>query len=221
MSTSRIAAGLLLVASVILVAAGDADAQRRGGSTSRSPYGAADHRLEIVGYGGYRWTVSIDASRGLSTGQLDVKNSGFWGLALDINVPAPDTQIRLAYDRQESDIEYKNTVPAGAADSEAGTVEYLQIGALKGLRQNNILPFGLFTLGASRFAAGGDDTWKFAVVLGLGAKIYVSDRIGLLVQGRMPYSFLSSGITLGTGGVGVGGWGVAQFDIGGGITILI
>ncbi|MCK5619955.1 MAG: hypothetical protein KAJ17_11165, partial [Candidatus Krumholzibacteria bacterium] len=57
----------------------------------------------------------------------------------------------------------------------------------------------------------------FSMIFGLGAKIYATDRIGLRVQARLPFTFISggAGIGCGTGGcyTTVGGSGIAQFDV--------
>ena len=223
MFSSRVFSASLLAVLLALLAANDAAAQRRGGGGGgmSSSYYGSDNRLEIVGYGAYRWTFSIGASRGLTTGDLDIKDSGIWGVALDINVPAPDTQVRLVYDRQDSKYQYKSLVPA----EEDGSVEYLHIGAVKGIRQGNVLPYGLFTLGATRYAADSDDAWKFSIMLGLGAKVYLNERLGIMAQARLPYTFLSGGLGfgIGTGGASVGlvGTGLAQLDVGGGLVLLL
>jgi hypothetical protein len=239
MFSSRIGPAVAVGAALaVLLAAGDASAQRRdrGSPTtadstaalSARPSSAApamygtDARFELVGYGAYRWTVSIDASVGSTRGEVDIADSGIWGIALDINVPPPNMQIRLAYDRQDSKFQYRTALPTVESD---GSVEYLQIGTVKGVRRGNLLPFGLVTLGGTRYADDSGDEWKFSVVLGLGAKMYVSDKIGIIAQARMPYTFLSSGlgVGVGTGGVsaGITGWGLAQFDVGAGIMILL
>ena len=89
--------------------------------------------------------------------------------------------------------------------------------------QGNVMPYGLFSLGGTRYAesGGADDIWKFSVILGLGAKVYMSEKIGLLVQGRMPFTFTGGGIGIGTGGASIVGTGIAQFDIGAGLMILM
>jgi hypothetical protein len=61
---------------------------------------------------------------------------------------------------------------------------------------------------------GADDIWRFAFTVGGGAKIYLSDRFGLRLQGRImaPLYFSGGGVYFGTGGSG--------FGVSGGIPIL-
>jgi len=221
MRLSRIATGVLCAALLALFATDVSAQTRRGSARSRARVGT-QHRFELVPYGGYRWTSSIPASRGLTTGEFDIKDSGFYGIALDINTPQPESQIRLAWDHQDSKMQYRSR---GTTEEVDATVDYLQIGALRGVRNGAALPYGLVTLGATRYADNRADAWKFSIVLGLGAKYYVSDRIGIMAQARLPLTFLNTGLAIGigTGGsnVAVTGTGVTQIDVGGGIMILL
>jgi hypothetical protein len=90
------------------------------------------------------------------------------------------------------------------------------------------MPFGMVTLGGVKYSfdqLGYEDMWKFSMILGLGAKFYVNEKIALRVQGRMPFAFLGSsvGFGVGTGGAyaGVSGYGIAQFDVSIGLAILL
>jgi hypothetical protein len=61
--------------------------------------------------------------------------------------------------------------------------------------------------------------------LGLGAKYFASERVGLRVQGRLYATFLDSGggVFCGFGGCSLGlfGTGVIQGDFSGGVTIAV
>ena len=61
-----------------------------------------EHRVEIFGYGGYAWTGAIDAWYGTYSGELDITDSGIWGIEADITM-RPDAQLVLLYSRQESE----------------------------------------------------------------------------------------------------------------------
>jgi hypothetical protein len=91
------------------------------------------------------------------------------------------------------------------------------------------MTFGMFTVGGARLipdVAGvqNDDVWKFSVLFGLGAKVYINDRIGLRVQGRMPWIILDGGaaISVGSGGAytSFGGSGIVQGDVSGGLFVM-
>jgi hypothetical protein len=187
------------------------------------------HKIEITPFGGYSWTVSRRVNLAYpepTTGDIDIASSPFWGIELDVNIQ-PGGQLVLLYNRQDSDLTFKRQGYAKQTVSGL-SVEYFQVGGIGGVSEGNIFGFGLFTLGATRYAykniQAADDTWKFSVIFGLGAKIYFSERLALRVQGRMPFTFFSggAGIGCGTGGcyTTVGGSGIAQFDIGGGLAFL-
>jgi len=189
-------------------------------------YSTPQHKLELTPFGGYVWTVSrrvqfVDGTGG----DIDLVSSGFYGIQIDINVAAPGTQIALLFQRQDTDIEYKRFNGLKQDLGKVG-VEYWHIGVVKGFQQGDTLPFTYFSLGGTRYDFDGfGDAWKFSIMMGLGAKVYISDRIGLKFQGRMPFTFFSSGFGLGYGSGGVyttvGGTGLAQFDLSAGLMILI
>jgi opacity protein-like surface antigen len=204
--------------------AGAAHAQR-----NRSRYARPTHRFEVAAHYGYVWTGSrqfqiIDEDDRLRTGDLDIANSDMWGLQLDMNV-RPDAQLTLLYNRQDSELTFK-TLGGPKETIDNMTVEYFQIGATGGIPQGPLLPFSLVTLGATRYSAlnGIDDTWKFSIIFGLGAKYYISERLALKVQGRLPYTFFGGGVGLSFGSGGlyttVGGTGYLQGDLSGGLAFL-
>ena len=187
---------------------------------------AQQHRIEILGYGGYVWSGSIDAWYGAYSGELDVKDSGFWGIEADINV-RPGAQLVLGYSRQDSKITFGYDSAKLAEGNVA--IEYWQIGGMSGVQKGKVMPFGMFTLGGTRVipdwdGVESDDVWKFSIVFGLGAKIYINEKIGLRIQGRMPWTVVDGGAYMGCGTGGCyssfGGSGIVQGDVSGGLFIM-
>jgi opacity protein-like surface antigen len=196
-----------------------------------------DHKLEIHGLGGYVWSSSQSISfqpppQGLGTGDLDLKSSPWWGIAVDFNLPAGG-QVELLYTRQDTDLTFKNL--AGIT-TDVGQIaaEFWHIGGLyTRFSRGKAHPFTSFTLGATRLIdkttnAGEikvDDIWKFSLTLGLGVKAHLNERLGIRAQARMPWTFINSGAGLGfgTGGVsiGVGGSGIVGFDLSGGLFLML
>lgn len=186
------------------------------------------HRLEITPFGGYSWTFSRSFYDPISNrnGEVDIKSGGFWGVELDFNAQ-PDKALALLYQRQDSKLTFKS---AGIRNEVADlAVEYWQIGGVGGMPQGNVTPFGMFTLGGTRYILKGqgfsDDTWKFSFIFGLGAKVYVSEKVGLRIQGRLPWTIFSGGAGIGCGSGGcytsIGGTGIAQIDVSAGLMILL
>jgi hypothetical protein len=183
------------------------------------------HAVEIGAHGGYVWTSSLDVYYPPVDGKLDIQSGGFWGITADFNV-RPGTQLELLYNRQDSKLTYQPRLGI-KEDIVDVNVEYWHVGGLQGIRRGNIMPFGSMTFGATRIdyaASGYSDTWRFSVIFGLGAKAYVNDRFGVRVQGRLPFTFVSSGFGLGCGTGGcyttVGGTGVTQVDVSGGAFVM-
>jgi len=177
------------------------------------------HKFEIIPMGGYVWTTSQSATYGALGGDIDFKNSSFYGIALDINV-LPIMQFRVLYRRQNTQVTFKQ---AGGTDDLGDVgVEYWHVGVVKAVKKTpKAMPFTSVTLGGTRYAADSGDEWKFSVMLGVGAKIYVSERIGLMVAGELPFTFTSTFVGIGTGGVSLGGSGILQLDLAAGLMIAI
>ncbi len=66
-----------------------------------------DHKFEIIPQYGYVWTVSRSTYYNNYNGDLDIKNSPFWGVAVDINAK-PGMQVRLLYRRQDTQLTWKS-----------------------------------------------------------------------------------------------------------------
>jgi hypothetical protein len=217
---------LVLVAAVLAFDAvgAPAHAQLSGSSPQRPRYVRPSHKFELTGHYGYVWTASRTVVFEDRVGDLDVANSEMWGVQLDI-VLRPDAALTLLYNRQDSDLTFKE----GATKETVGpiSVEYLQIGGQGGTRQGNWMPFTQVTLGGTRYSdlELADDIWKFSLTFGIGAKYFISERIALRAQGRLPYTFFGGGVGFGfgTGGgyVTAGGTGYLQADLSGGLTLLL
>jgi hypothetical protein len=181
--------------------------------------------VEISPYGGYLWSQSVDVGYDDEFGKLDAKSGPIWGIEADIDV-MPGGQAVLLYQRQETELTYQ---PNYSAKQTVGDVaiEYWQVGALGGTRNGNIMPFGLFTLGATRIIpkfVGGSDVWKFSIIFGVGAKIYLTERIGLRVQGLLPWIITSGSAAISCGGGGCytafGGTGIVQAVVSAGLIFI-
>lgn len=216
-----------LIVVVLTVAAGTASAQKDVGGGFE--FGAKQqHRFEITPFAGYVWSASVNGSINdgttIRSGEFDLKSSGFYGVAVDINAK-PGFQLELLWQRADTELEFKGV--SGVKQSLGDVaVEYWQIGGVTGVQRENIMPFTSFSLGGVRLAPkDGDDVWKFGVILGLGAKIYLSEKIGIRLQGRLPWIItdFGAGLGIGTGGVSAGivGGGIIQADLSAGLIILL
>ena len=213
MEINMLRKGLLLTLAVVL-ASTSAMAQRPA--------------IEFTPEANYLWTSRIsatipDGSGGLRTGDIDIKDSGAYGFTVDIEV-RPGTQLEFLYLRQDSDLTFKPFTGPEETLIEGVATSYYHVGALQGFKRGNVLPFTGLTLGATQFSSDNSE-WKFSFGFNAGAKVYLNERIGLRLHGRVLASMLdtSAGIWAGTGGVGltVGGSALWQWDLGGGLVIRL
>lgn len=217
-----------LLVSVLLV--GTSSAQLR--NNPRDSYSYHEPGPEIYGMAGYQWTWSRDIWNAYTgrEAELDIESS--WNWSGGINLPAPQgSQIELAYGYQGSEFTVKDF--SGKETLADVSVQYLQIGALKGIPRGNVLPFTSITLGATRYGVKeftfegvqeqAESIWKFSAVLGVGVKYYTQKSAGIRLNFRMPVTFTSGGVGIGCGGGGcgatVGGTGITQFEMAAGIFI--
>ena len=209
---------LALVVGLLMFSSPSWAQQDTTGTVASKPKQAKPPRLDIIPMGGYVWTLSQSANYNLNSGDIDIKSGGFYGLAVDIYA-MPFMQVRLLYRRQDSQLTFKR---AGITEDLGDiAVEYWHVGAVKGIQKGKVKPFTGLSLGGTRYAYDGGDDWKFSIILSLGAKIYLNDKIGVMVAGQMPFSFTGAFVGVGTGGVSLGGTGIAQFDVAAGLIITL
>ncbi len=192
----------------------------------------AQHRAEITPFVGYVFGNSVSTRNG----KLGIASDMNYGVLLDINV-RPGGQVELSYARQDTKFTY-DQFGGIKRDLTDVAVNYFQIGGLGYVARGQAQPFMSFTLGATWYdpkestiddGEGNtiriDDEWRFSMQLGLGAKYFASERVGLRVQGRLYATFLDSGggVFCGFGGCSLGlfGTGVVQGDFSGGVTIAV
>jgi hypothetical protein len=107
-------------------------------------------RFEIVPYGGAAWSRGYDVLLGAQKGNLDVKESAMWGVALDYTVKDSLTQIEVLYNRQDTDLAFD--LSGQKTDITGVSVEYLHVGGLLGVQRGDVMWYTSFSLGTTRFA---------------------------------------------------------------------
>ncbi|MEJ2719696.1 MAG: hypothetical protein P8181_00965 [bacterium] len=221
MDTKRVVAAALAIA-VFFIAPISSWAQRNSG------WGIPNqrHKVEVTPYVGYTWTGSVDVRVEDQLGKMDIDSSPSWGIEIDVNVKSGG-QFTLLYQRQDSELNFRPNSSAIKQTLGDVSVDYFQIGGIGGVQNGRVMPFGLFTLGATRLAPDfrpASDIWKFSLILGFGAKIYLTDRLGVRVQARLPWVLIDGGGAVACGGggcyVALGGSGVVQPDLGVGLILM-
>ncbi len=185
-------------------------------------------QIELNAYAGYvpgaKFAYNYNGSR------LRIDGGGNFGFAIGKVLPNAMT-VELSYNRFGSTL--KQDGGLNIFEPRDITVEYYQLGALKALMEGEtFIPYGLFSLGASRFAPAeaSQDYWRFAINAGLGMKYFFTDKIGIRLQARllMPLYFAGAGFGCGIGtggascGTGIGmGSEILQVDFTGGIVLRV
>jgi len=145
-------------------------------------------------------------------GKLKIKDNASFGIVAGLPVSS-GTTLEFTYIGMSSTAEwrpyfsYEDRYPARNFGM---NVNYFNLGGVRTVPlAENIKGFGGLRLGAAYFnstASDIDDTWRFAVSLGGGVKVYLTDRIGLRFQGNfnIPLVFSGGGLFCGIGSGGSG-----------------
>ena len=169
---------------------------------------------EIVPFAGYMFGGSVKYYEG----KLNVQNGLNYGLSVLVPVQSlVDLEVNYTrMDKVTAKFEPYYGYPAYNPDEFDVVTNYFQIGGVSEFYTNNsmVKPFGSVSLGATWFDPSANansmydnytDVWRFSVILGLGVKLMFSDRVGVMVRGRMmmPMSFAGTSFYAGTGGAGL------------------
>jgi hypothetical protein len=186
----------------------------------------AQGKLELTPFAGYQFGGKLR----LYEGEIKLDNAANYGLVLNYEV-AKDTKLELFWSQMNTTAQFNPYYGYGnlEVDPFDMNVGYIQIGSVREINMDNIRPFGSFTLGTTYFLPQNtiyEDAWKFSVTLGGGVKIWLSDRVGIRMQGRLmlPMFWSSTGFSVGTGGSGFyvgGGTSLVQGDFTGGLIIAL
>ncbi len=184
--------------------------------------------VEIVPFAGYMFGGSVNYYEG----KLKIDNGVNYGVS--VLVPVHQLlDIEINYTRMDSKASFSKYAGYPLLEDKETTMatNYIQIGGISKFYSQNtkVTPFGSLSIGATWFSptdGSFQDVWRFSAALGLGVKIMFSDRIGIMLRGRllMPMYFGGVGVYAGTGGSGVSVNSVVaplQGDFNGGLIIKI
>ena len=163
--------------------------------------------IEIVPFAGYMFGGSTKYTQG----KLDVKDGMNYGVSILVPVQTL-IDVEINYTRMDSRATFRSYSGYPLypdQDIDNLSTNYFQVGGISKFYSANtkVSPFGSFSLGATWFSSPDltDDAWRFSITLGLGVKMMVTDRIGIMLRGRlmMPMSFAGVGFYAGSGGSGL------------------
>lgn len=137
---------------------------------------------EITPYVGYAIGGGFEDN---STGtRLDIRDGGNFGLILDLS-DTPETQYELFYGFQRTKVDSGGTF--GGDPLFDLDIHYLHLGGTYMFPRDKIRPYIAGGLGATHFVPNGsglNPKTFFSLSLGGGAKIPLSDHVGLRFEGR-------------------------------------
>lgn len=138
----------------------------------------------------------------------------------------PDLFIEFNYTRIDTEAQVKPPQPPNYVEHFDIAMNYFLLGATQQFLDGRFHPFVNGSLGLTWLdpkESGYDSVWLFTAALGAGAKIALSQKIGIRLQGRllMPMDFTGGGLWFGSGGAGVAVYSnvLWQGDFSGGIVI--
>lgn len=169
-------------------------------------------QIEIAPFIGYMFGGRLNYYQG----ELKIADNVDYGVSLIVPDISWGTDLEINYTRMDSRANFRpndNYPDYDPAEFDV-SVNYIQIGALKAFGgEDKFKPFGSFSAGATIFAPKNniDNVWRFSITLGLGAKYWISDRVGIIIRGRLMIPMIF-------GGVG-GYYGIGSGGTGGGLTV--
>ncbi len=169
--------------------------------------GFAQRKTEITPFVGYMFGSNVQTGYG----KLHFDDNVQYGAILSFATRFVD--LDLLYSRQDTKANFNNFYGYpdyyGTLDDLSLSFNYFQIGATKHIHMNgNVAPFIGANIGACLISPENlfDDVWRFSVGAHLGAKVYLTNRVGLRLQAQMLVPIQSAGLvfSVGTGGAGAG-----------------
>jgi opacity protein-like surface antigen len=171
-----------------------------------------DKKLQISAFGGWQFNGDITAY----SGTLKIDDAASYGAALEFGAARGST-VQLLYIYNSTHARFSSYSALYPSSQKFGVdAHYMQIGGTRGIRRGKVETFGGGTLGAvlvipdnvtlvNGSTVSTSDTWRFAVTLGGGVKVHVSEKLALRLEGRMlvPMYFSGGGVYVGTGGSGM------------------
>ena len=168
--------------------------------------------IDVSPFAGYMFGGSLK----LYEGKLKAENAANYGVAVDFKI-ARDMQIELMWTQMNTEAQFNtyygyDNLATRKFDLHVG---YIQIGSVREMDFDKVHPFAVVSLGTTYFIPSNvtyldgtttdvDDEWKFSMTLGAGAKIWITDKVGIRLQGNLmlPMFWGGAGFTVGTGGAG-------------------
>jgi hypothetical protein len=191
-------------------------------------YENASAQIEISGYTG--WVPASRTAYSYNGYRLRIEGSQNYGASFGVTTPIGLVEFNYmgfsSFLKQDGGI-------VDIIQRQPINVNYYQLGVLKTLMEHEkLIPYGMFTLGASNFNPTEDSAnpWRFTITAGLGLRYFFTPTVGIRLQARllMPLYFggIGFGCGIGTGGASCGGGAgfgseILQGDFTGGVVLRL
>lgn len=162
--------------------------------------------MEITPLAGYL----IGGSNDFYQGSVKIDGSFSYGLMYSVILPGKMTSIDLSFIRGDSTLHFaaNPSYPSYSDTSFKMATNYIMIGSNRDFLQGKVRLFLGGEIGAAWFDSKDSavsDIWLMGLAIKGGMKIYLSERLGLRLQGRflMPIDVANTGLFIGMGGAGL------------------
>lgn len=167
-------------------------------------------KIEITGIYGYMLSGKIKTYYG----DFNVYDSPSYGGMFSVRVDQ-NAFAEFSYTRTDTEFRYRDFWLNDNVNAPI-SVEYYQLGVVKQVDMDRVRPFGTVSLGMTRMHVKEqvnlegdyyyvDDAYRFSATVGAGAKVFLTDNIGIRLQARMLLPMEFSGLYLSGGSGGTSG----------------
>ena len=200
---------------------------------------AASAQIRLNGYSGYVFNENVDSYYDASASSRfsgKVKGGYQWGVGLEFN-PRKDYGVEILYLRQDTKGDpWRYGTATGFKDGSIDLgINYIMLGGVKYLQNNSkVEPYGGMMFGMAIVESQVENVinapkntmTKFAWGVRGGVNVWATEKVGIKLQAHLlsAVQSMGGGLTIGTGGVGVGATSYSsmyQFTLGGGLAFKL
>jgi opacity protein-like surface antigen len=152
------------------------------------PVSAIAADIEVTPFAGY--TMGGEFTDAVTGKPLTFDDTSSYGIMVDIKQSVDkeggEPWIELYYSRQQTKLR-ANEGPFFGNPLFDVNIEYFHLGGTYGQATGKVKPFVVGTFGATRMTPTGDGLHaetKFSISLGGGVKLYLTERVGIRLEGR-------------------------------------
>ncbi len=172
-----------------------------------SSYDLSAQTIELNAFTGWQ----LNGKAKLYDGEFRINNSQNYGGKLAVGISST-TFVEVSYMRTDTEGRYYPYYTGIQGDEVPFSLNYIQIGGLQEVDFGRIDPFGTFAVGLTVWSpktSGYSGYTQFSLTVGGGLKIWLTDMLGIRLQGTMlmpmVYNGAGLGCGIGTGGASCGG----------------